>query len=190
MTKQSRRAYSIAAVSGAGLLLGALAGPAQAKGGVEVNEVFRAPSAHGHAFTYDEKLVPVGTHVTVVERVKNGQTVVELRVHGVTPHHHYGAHVHAKACGRGPNDSGPHYQNVPDPHQPSTDPRYANARNEVWLDFHADEHGDGSASATQKWTFRPGEARAVVLHEHGTSTDPGHSGQAGNRVACVTVPFD
>lgn len=189
MTKRFKRLCSGAARASAGLMVGAAAAPAQAGVELRVDEVYRAPSWHGKAFTYDEKLVPVGAKASVVERVSDGKTVIELQVHGAAPHHHYGAHVHQKACGKGANDSGAHYQDVPDPHQPSTDPKYANPRNEVWLDFHADEHGDGSASATVKWNFREGEAKSVVLHEHGTSTDPGHSGQAGARVACVSVPF-
>ncbi|UNO42322.1 superoxide dismutase family protein [Streptomyces sp. MST-110588] len=155
------------------------------------------------ALTYDPKLVPAGSRVAVVERRhkngkddknagkggKGGGTTVVLRLKGLVPDRTYGAHVHTKPCGPQPADSGPHYQNVPDPVQPSTDPAYANPRNEVWLDFTTDEDGDGGAVARVDWHFRAGQARSVVVHEHATETEPGHAGMAGARLACVNVPF-
>ncbi|WP_244409356.1 superoxide dismutase family protein [Streptomyces albofaciens] len=152
-----------------------------------------AASPTGEAVTYDQALVPEGSRVTVVEKRygsgKDARTAVSLRLSGLVPDRTYGAHVHTKPCGPKPNDSGPHYQNVPDPVQPSTDPAYANPRNEIWLDMRTDEDGRGSSTAKVAWHVRYGEARSVVVHEHGTHTEPGHAGTAGARLACVNVPL-
>ncbi|MFD7664745.1 superoxide dismutase family protein [Streptomyces sp. NPDC059788] len=152
-----------------------------------------AASPTGEAVTYDPALVPEGSRVTVVEKrygpAGTGRTVVALRLAGLVPDRTYGAHVHTKPCGPKPADSGPHYQNVRDPVQPSTDPAYANARNEVWLDLKTDADGDGASVAKVDWHVRYGEARSVVVHEHKTHTEPGHAGTAGARLACVNVPL-
>ena len=166
------------------------------------------------AVTYDSALVPT-TAVAVVaelriphmwrgherrdnemrehgEHGKHGMpprgTFVFLALRGVEPDHHFGIHVHTRSCGSMPDSSGVHYQNVKDPKQPSTNPKYANPRNEMWLDLTTNSSGDGRAKSLVKWHFRPGEARSVVIHEHGTATPMGHAGRAGDRVACITVP--
>ncbi|MEV0262782.1 superoxide dismutase family protein [Streptomyces sp. NPDC050617] len=142
------------------------------------------------AVTYDPVSVPEAARVVVTERRhEGGGTTVALRLEGVQANRTFGAHAHSKPCGAKPEDSGPHYQDVRDPKQPSTDPAYANPRNEVWLDLTTDEDGDGRSRAAQSWHFRYGEARSVVVHEHKTSTEPGHAGMAGARLACVNVPF-
>ncbi|WP_066944610.1 superoxide dismutase family protein [Streptomyces lushanensis] len=165
---------------------------------------FTPPSALrlSDALTYDVEKVPVGSRVSVVEQVREqtgghtgeragGEgTTVRLRVSGLLPERMYGAHVHTKPCGATPDTSGPHYQNVEDPQQPSTDPAYANPENEVWLDFTTDAEGHGAAESRHEWRFRPGGARSVVIHEHHTSTAPGEAGTAGARLACLTVPFE
>jgi Cu-Zn family superoxide dismutase len=143
--------------------------------------------------TYDAKTVPVGARISVVEQVGGlvggAATSVRLQVSGLLPNRVYGAHVHTKPCGRTPDASGPHYQDVKDPNQPSTDPAYANPENEVWLDFRTDAQGRATAESRHDWGFRPGEARSVIIHEHGTATKPGEAGMAGARLACLTVPF-
>ncbi|MBQ0984972.1 superoxide dismutase family protein [Streptomyces sp. F63] len=158
-----------------------------------VNAVSRFAPASPHrtagAVTYDTEAVPPGALIGVRQWTGPEGTTVRLRVSGAEPGRAYGAHVHTRPCGPEPDSSGPHYQHRPDPDQPSTDPRYANPDNEVWLDFTADGSGDGVAKARQDWNFRPGEARSVVLHEHHTATEDGAAGAAGARLACFTVPF-
>lgn len=157
---------------------------------VFVGGQFRAAGGGAHqAVTFDAKAIPSGSRVTVVESPGAGTTRVELRLDGVQPNRTFGAHVHTQPCGSTPEASGPHYQNVKDPQQPSTDPAYANPLNEVWLDFTTDARGGAHSSATVAWRFRPGEARSVVIHDHATDTTPGHAGTAGARLACVNVPF-
>lgn len=183
-----------------------------------VLEKFRpASEAHGTtgAVTYDKKLVPTSAVVLVAElrlpgkwhgemhehgehgmhgeHWKHGMpprgTFVFLALRGVAPNHHFGIHVHTRSCGTKPDSSGPHYQDVKDPKQPSTNPKYANPHNEMWLDTTTNSNGDARTKSLVKWHFRAGEARSVVIHEHGTATQSGRAGMAGNRVACVNVPF-
>ncbi|MFF4105064.1 superoxide dismutase family protein [Streptomyces sp. NPDC001903] len=157
---------------------------------VTIEGSFRAAGgAPAHqAVTFDTEAVPVGGKVTVTERVGE-DTHVELRLHGVEANRTFGAHVHQKPCGSRPADSGPHYQHAVDPTQPSTNPAYANSRNEAWLDITTDRHGDGASASTLDWRFRADQARSVVIHEHATHTGAGTAGSAGARLACVNVPF-
>lgn len=160
--------------------------------GVTVDEPFQAPggpTTH-QAVTFDRQAIPVGGTVRVTERSGQDGTRIELRIHGAQANRTFGAHVHQKPCGSAPDDSGPHYQDVKDPAQPSKDPAYANPRNEVWLDFKTDGHGDGASASTVTWRFRSGEARSVVIHEHATETGSGTAGMAGARLACLNVPFE
>ncbi|MQS12244.1 superoxide dismutase family protein [Streptomyces kaniharaensis] len=136
------------------------------------------------AISYASDLVPYGSHAAVfTDRSTAERTVVTLRVAGLAPGHEFPVHMHTGSCGADPAASGPHYQNVLDPVQPSTDPAYANDRNELRLVLHTDGRGDGTASATVAWQPRPGEARSLVLHA-GT---PAGRHAAGERVACVKL---
>lgn len=145
-----------------------------------------APSS---AVTYDGRRVPAGSGIAVAEFADGDNVVVRLSVAGLRPDRAYGAHVHTRRCGYAPEASGPHYQHRPDPVRPSTDPAYANPDNEVWLDFTTDDEGRAITTAWHDWRFRPGAASSVVLHEHHTATAPGHAGEAGDRLACINVPF-
>jgi superoxide dismutase, Cu-Zn family len=144
----------------------------------------------GPAVTYDQELVAVGSEAAVQSRSGQGSTTVRLTVRGLEPRRFYGAHVHAQPCGAWPEDAGPHFQYAADPVQPSVDPRFANPQNEIWLDISTDETGAGSAEATVAWEF-PESRRAgsVVLHALPTSAEPGESGTAGPRAACISVDF-
>ncbi|MFI7315583.1 superoxide dismutase family protein [Streptomyces venezuelae] len=134
------------------------------------------------AVTYDTALVPAASWIEVVQRgAEGGDTTVTLRVKGMKAGHAYGVHVHQKPCAAKPEAAGGHYQHRVDPVQPSKDPAYVNAKNEVWLDFTAGTDGSGKATARHGWGFRPGEAASVVLHDE--------PGGAGDRAACFTVPF-
>ncbi|MCD9590433.1 superoxide dismutase family protein [Streptomyces samsunensis] len=160
------------------------------------------------AVTYDKSLVPTSASVFIAEARVGGKgmknregaqghgqykmhkgTFVFISVRGLAADHHFGIHVHTKPCGTKPDSSGPHYQNKPDPKQPSTNPKYANPHNEVWLDITTKSNGKGWAKSWVKWNFRSGEAHSVVIHKHATGTTSGKAGQAGARVACVNVPF-
>ena len=105
----------------------------------------------------------------------DGSTTVTLHVKGLPADRTFGAHVHRLACSD--NKAGPHYRN--DPNGP------ASPDNEIWLDFTTNPDGNGSSNATVNFTIRPGEAKSVVIHDHGTET----GGVAGPKLACIDVDF-
>ncbi|MFD4674033.1 superoxide dismutase family protein [Lentzea sp. NPDC058450] len=151
-----------------------------------------APAATGDqpkGITYDVARIPVGAKLSTGSSVANGQTSVELTVSGLLPNTQYGAHVHTKPCGAKGADAGPHYQNEKDPVSPSVDSKYANAENEIWLDFTTDASGTATGKAGVKWEFRKGEANSVIVHATHSSTEHGKAGTAGDRLACLTAGF-
>jgi Cu-Zn family superoxide dismutase len=101
----------------------------------------------------------------------SGRSIVTLHVRGLVPGRGYGAHVHVGACsdnkGRG------HYL-----HDPAGG---ANPHNEVWLDLTANPAGNAHAKADVAWTFRPGQANSVVIHDRHTDV----TGAAGAKLACL-----
>jgi Cu-Zn family superoxide dismutase len=140
------------------------------------------------AYSYDGTYVPAGARAQVQSvETGDGRTIIVLHVFGLLPDRDYGAHAHKFACGALPGDAGGHFQHVPGG---ATDPAFANAQNEIWLDLHTDAGGNGAAIAVQDWQFaadrRP---QSVVLHDHHTATDPGTAGTAGPRYACLSVAF-
>ncbi len=190
---------TVAALVGAVLLTGGLAAcssetPSPAAPAIKpvAETSLAAPAASGDppkGITYDVNRIPLGAKLSTGSSVENGQTTVELKVSGLLPNTKYGSHVHTKPCGAKPADSGPHYQNEKDPVTPSVDPQYANAQNEIWLDFTTDAEGAATGRATVKWEFRKGEANAVIIHAAHTSTEHGKAGTAGDRLACLTAQF-
>jgi Cu-Zn family superoxide dismutase len=145
------------------------------------------PNAGG--VTYNQELAPAGAVLSVLGVSAPQGTTVLLTTQGLLPKRQYGAHVHVKPCGQAPADSGPHFQDQKDPVQPSVDPKYANPRNEVWLDFTTDRAGNGVAVARVPWGFGDREASSIVIHETHTHTEPGHAGTAGARLACLNADF-
>jgi Cu-Zn family superoxide dismutase len=120
----------------------------------------------------------------------SGKTQVTLHVWGLQPNTEYGAHAHVNACGTTGAAAGPHFQNIPDPVVPSVNPAYANPRNEIWLDFTTDESGNGVAHTSVPWQFTADRrAHSVIIHAEPTHTGPTDSGQAGARLACLSVNF-
>ncbi|MDX3224792.1 superoxide dismutase family protein [Streptomyces sp. ME19-01-6] len=149
-----------------------------------------APSGQGTQSTpTGTPSTPSGTPSPQGTQGKHEGTSVMVWLHGAKANHTFGVHVHTKPCGTMPDDSGPHYQNMKDPKQPSTNPKYANPHNEVWLDLTTDKYGDGHSVTHVNWRFRDSEARSIVIHEHATATQKGKAGMAGARVACIKVPF-
>ncbi|PZS34576.1 MAG: superoxide dismutase [Pseudonocardiales bacterium] len=153
--------------------------------------VFASYTPEAQAITYDPTKVPLGSGVVVISvpDSSTGGTTILLAVTGLLPNHQYGAHAHKNPCGSKPENAGSHYQNVPDPIQPSVDPAYANSGNEIWLDFITDSDGDGIALTTVPWQFTDRHAHSVVIHAEHTMAKPGNAGKAGARLACVDVDF-
>ncbi|MBV8992440.1 MAG: superoxide dismutase family protein [Pseudonocardiales bacterium] len=120
------------------------------------------------------------------------QTVATLTITGLLRNRGYAIHAHANPCGATGEDAGPHYQNHLDPaatpQHPSTDPHYANPRNEIWLDVRTDANGEGISRTTVPFVFTNRAPASIVIHEaQSTATGPGQAGQAGARVACLTL---
>ncbi len=147
--------------------------------------------AEGTLVRYDTAVVPENARARV-QAVYNaaGDSIITLHVWGMKPHTEYGAHAHVNACGPTGLDAGPHFQNVIDPVQPSTNPSYANPTNEIWLDLITGGSGNGVAQAKVPWQFSPERrAHSVVIHAEHTHTGQTDSGTAGARLACLTVGF-
>lgn len=173
-------------------VVGGSPGAADKMSSLQMSGRFAPPTAviPSSALTYRQALVPAAGRISVSQELASEGMRIGVAVAKLKPRHTFGVHVHTAPCGAEPEASGPHYQHKKDPVQPSVDPAYANSRNEVWLDLTTDSKGSGEASVRQRWSFRPGEARSVVLHERATHRGHGKAGSAGGRVACLSVPFD
>ncbi|MCA1671834.1 MAG: superoxide dismutase family protein, partial [Actinobacteria bacterium] len=145
------------------------------------------------AFTYNPDLAPPGARLTVTLTPSDGATMGKLDVSGLLPNRGYAVHLHANPCGSTGAAAGPHFQHQVDPvatpDKPSTDPKYANPDNEVWLDVQTDAKGSGTSTAKVPFAFTDRAPASVVVHEAmKTATQPGEAGTAGDRVACLTLP--
>ncbi|MGH3824586.1 MAG: hypothetical protein ACRDRA_17400 [Pseudonocardiaceae bacterium] len=119
-------------------------------------------------------------------------TAAELVISGLLPNRGYAVHAHTNACGATGAAAGPHYQNQIDPaatpQAPSTNADYANPRNEIWLDVRTDATGSGTSHTTVPFIFTDRTPGSIVVHDAMvTATHPGHAGQAGARLACLTL---
>ena len=147
--------------------------------------------AAGELLSYSTS-VPEGARARVnAVYTSAGDSIITLHVWGMAPNTAYGAHAHVSSCGTADGSAaGPHFQNMPDPDTPSTDPAYANPANEIWLDLTTDDEGNGVAQTKVPWQFSPTRrAQSVVIHEEHTHTGPTDSGIAGRRLACLSVSF-
>ncbi|MGQ0773655.1 MAG: superoxide dismutase family protein [Pseudonocardiales bacterium] len=158
-----------------------------------------APGQPSNAFTYDPALAPVGAVLRVALTASNGSTTATrtttatLEVSGLLPNRGYAVHLHDKACGSTGAAAGPHFQHQVDPaatpDMPSTDPTFANPRNEIWLDIRTDATGSGTSTTEVPFAFTDRAPASVVVHEQMvTATEPGKAGMAGARIACFTLP--
>lgn len=151
-----------------------------------------APAAGSKAITYNPALAPTGAQLTARLTPSGESTTVELTVAGMVPNRSYAVHAHTTACNVNPESAGPHYQDRVDPaatrQAPSTNPEYANPQNEIWLELRTDASGAGTAQTTVPFVFTGRGPGSIVIHEKGeTATAPGQAGQAGGRVACLTL---
>ncbi|GAA2668729.1 superoxide dismutase family protein [Actinoplanes palleronii] len=175
------------------LLLGLAATPASAAP-APGPAVFQSWTAGAQAVTYDPVVVPLGATAQVEFSSTGHNLWVRLGVTGLVPGRAYGAHMHVAACAADPKAAGPHFQHQHDPaatkEKPSADPAFANAVNEIWLDFTADARGAATVSRSQRWMFaRDQRPKSLILHAETTKTGPGVAGTAGARVGCLNLPF-
>jgi Cu-Zn family superoxide dismutase len=148
--------------------------------------------ANGPSNVYDTALFPAGGTANVQAVIGGTTTLVRLQVGGLLPNRRYGSHVHYLPCGATGAAAGAHYQYVPDPATggsktaASTNPDYANPRNEIWLDFTTNGAGAASSQSVVSWRMPADHrARSVIIHAMGTD----NTGAAGARLACIDVPF-
>ncbi len=150
------------------------------------------PSPTSKADTYNPALAPVGARLRVTMTPSDESTNAELTVSGLLPDRGYAVHAHTSSCNTMPDSAGPHYQNRVDPaatpEAPSTNPEYANPRNEIWLDVRTDAAGSGTSRTTVPFVFTDRGPGSIVVHEKPeTATGPGQAGTAGARIACLTL---
>jgi Cu-Zn family superoxide dismutase len=138
------------------------------------------------AVVYDTALVPPGATGSVKVESSGERTTAELGVTGFLPNRTYGAHLHTNPCGVQPKDAGPHFQHTHTPGAPAH--VAANPVNEVWLDFTTDHKGDARSTARQPWALTsdrvPG---SLVIHAEPTKKSGTKAGDAGARIACITL---
>ncbi len=150
------------------------------------------PEQAENAFTYDPA-APEGAELVVTTEQAQDSTVMSLQASGLQPQRGYAVHAHENQCGPTGDDAGPHFQHEVDPaatpEDSSTDPAYANPENEFWLDTRTDEQGNAEARAEVPFAITERAPRSVVIHENErTQTEPGSAGEAGGRVACISLP--
>ncbi|MGH3717366.1 MAG: superoxide dismutase [Pseudonocardiaceae bacterium] len=150
------------------------------------------PNSASNADTYNPAWAPVGARLTATMTPSGESTNAGLTVSGLLPNRGYAVHAHTNACSATPDSAGQHYQNRIDPaatsHAPSTNPEYANPSNEIWLDVRTDAAGSGMSRVTVPFVFTTRGPGSIVVHEAmKTATGPGQAGEAGARIACLTL---
>ncbi|MGH3981408.1 MAG: superoxide dismutase [Pseudonocardiaceae bacterium] len=158
-------------------------------------DTFTAPNPGAEAVTYNPALVPEGASILASVMPAGygySQTRANLSVAGLLPDRGYAVHAHTQACGATAEEAGPPYQNRIDPaatpQAPSTNPEYANPRNEIWLDLRTDSDGSASSGASVPFTFTDRAPASIVVYDaQTTATAPGQAGQAGAPVACLNL---
>jgi superoxide dismutase, Cu-Zn family len=114
-----------------------------------------------------------------------GRLRLELDVAGFPPTRAFGSHLHQLPC-EDTSKAGGHYQHTPFPTGGMpTDPTYANAVNEAWLDFTTDANGSGVREVTLDWIPRAGQAQAIIVHD----MPSGVGGVSGAKLACLPIAF-
>jgi Cu-Zn family superoxide dismutase len=128
---------------------------------------------------------PIGNtaHATAEAFDVGGKLRIDLSVIGFPPSRTFGSHLHRLPC-EDVAKAGGHYQNMPNPvTDMPNDPTYANATNEAWLDFTTDAAGAGEKELTVSWIPRPGEAKAIIIHNQAS----GVGGVSGAKLACLPI---
>ncbi|HEX8758852.1 MAG TPA: superoxide dismutase family protein [Pseudonocardiaceae bacterium] len=153
------------------------------------------PNPESTAMTYNPELAPPGARMAVTMTPSGTSTNVELTINGFLPNRGYAVHAHENLCSDNPAFAGGHYQNRVDPAasptKPSTNSEYANPNNEVWLDTRTDAAGSGTTRVTVPFVFTDRGPGSIVVHEaEQTATGPGQAGEAGARIACLTLAAD
>ena len=132
-----------------------------------------------NTIVYDRKLVPPGAQASVSVESRGGTTISSLVVEGLLPDRAYGAPLHVGACGLKPTEAGAHFKESG---------AESSAKNEVWLDLKTSAEGLAYATSRNNWVLT--DARlpgSVVLHANPTTRTGPKAGEAGPRVACLSL---
>jgi Cu-Zn family superoxide dismutase len=119
-------------------------------------------------------------------------STAELTVFGLLPNRAYVAYAYAKACGATADAAGRRFQYHLDPaastKTPSTNPKYANPENEIWLDVRTDVAGAGNSRTKVPFSLSDRTPGSFVVHDAArNSTGQVPASKAGARVACLTL---
>ncbi len=112
------------------------------------------------------------------------KTQFKLKLSGLKPDTQFGSHVHVASCDD--NQAGGHYQHNLRPDAAAAfDSEFANATNEVWLDFKSDAMGNATSDVTSNWKLVSSRAKAIIIHVMKT----GDGGVGGSKLACVNLKY-
>ena len=112
-----------------------------------------------------------------------GKLRILLVVARFPPDRTFGSHLHKLPCDD-PTKAGGHYQHMPFPTGGmATDPDFANATNEAWLDFTTDSEGNARTDLTLDWLPRSEEAKGIIIHHMAS----GVGGVSGPKLACLPI---
>lgn len=150
------------------------------------------PNRTSKAITYDTDLAPIGAAMTGTVIPTSEGSMAQLTVFGLLPNRGYAVYAYANACGASAGAAGRRFQNHLDPtatsQNPSSDPRYANPDNEIWLDVRTDIAGTGTSHTTVPYTLSDRVPGSLVVHDVvQTPAGPSEPRKAGDRIACLTL---
>jgi superoxide dismutase, Cu-Zn family len=150
------------------------------------------PNSTSRAITYDPDLAPIGAAMTATIIPTSEGSSAQLTVLGLLPNRSYAVAAYNNRCGPTASAAGARFQNHPDfaatPSAPSTNPRYANPDNEIWLVVRTDASGTGTAATTVPFVLTDRVPGSIVVHDQThTPENPAQAGNLGARIACLTL---
>jgi Cu-Zn family superoxide dismutase len=150
------------------------------------------PNSTSKAVTYDPDLAPIGAAMTATIIPTSEGSTAQITVLGLLPDRGYTVYAYDKACGATPGAAGARFQEHLDPAAtaatPSTDSRYVNPRNEIWLDVQTDAAGTGTSATTVPFVLTDRVPHSIMVHDKmQASKDPSQAADIGARIACLTL---
>lgn len=150
------------------------------------------PNSTSRAITYDPDLAPIGAGMTATVIPTSEGSTAQLTVLGLLPDRGYTVYAYDKACGATPGAAGAPFQDHLDPAAtsatPSTDSRYVNPGNEIWLELQTDDAGTGTSATTVPFVLTDRVPHSFVLHDRThTPKDSSQAADIGARIACLTL---
>lgn len=150
------------------------------------------PNSTSKAITYDPSLAPIGAAMTATVIPTSEGSTAQLTVLGLLPNRGYAVYAYDRPCGETADAAGTRFQDHLDPAatsaSPSTNPKYANPDNEIWLDVRTDAAGAGTAATTIPFVLTDRVPRSFVVHDATqTPTGPDQVADIGARIACLTL---